>query len=328
MKKRVFILSILFCCSLWMAQAQQRAQWMQEARWGIMSHYLADWMARSGGFGLNVAKWNEMVNNFDVEGLADQLQKIGAKYYIISIGQNSGYYLAPNPVYDRLTGISPGKCSQRDLVADLSKALHERGIRLIVYLPSGAPAGDKEAVKALEWTNGPYPNIAFQQKWEQVIAWWSSNWGDAIDGWWFDGCYWPNTMYRSVNEPNFGSFARAARTGNPANIVGFNPGVVNRTISMTPYEDYIAGEISDPTRMSIMRVYNGLVDGNQLHILSYLGEKWGMGSPRFTVEQIVGWSQQVIKAKGAITWDVPVQINGLIPEAFMQQLTELGKELK
>ena len=173
MKKKVFILSILLCCSFSAMQAQ-RAQWMPEARWGVMTHYLADWMARTGGFEMNVSKWNEMVNGFDVEGLANQLQKIGAGYYIITIGQNSGYFLAPNPVYDELTGIFPSKCSRRDLVADLSKALRKRGIRLIVYLPSGAPAGDKEAIKALEWTNGPYPNIAFQQKWEQSIYCWST----------------------------------------------------------------------------------------------------------------------------------------------------------
>jgi len=324
MKKQLFILFGLLCC-LTGIQAQ-RAQWMQEARWGVMNHYLADWMARAGGFEMNVVQWNEMVNGFDVEGLANQLQKVGASYYIISIGQNSGYYLAPNPVYDKLTGISPSKCSQRDLVADLSQSLHKRNIRLIVYLPSGAPAGDREAIKALEWTNGPHPNLAFQQKWEQVIAWWSAHWGDAIDGWWFDGCYWPNHMYRGA-EPNFESFARAARTGNAESAVAFNPGIVYRSISVTPHEDYIGGEIDQPDRISIKRVFDGRVDGNQLHILSYIGERWGTGDPRFTSAQIIDWSKQVIKEKGAITWDVPVQPNGLMPDVFMQQLMELGKAL-
>ena len=305
----------------------QRAQWMQEARWGVMNHYLADWIARSEGYEMTVTKWNELVSRFDVEGLAGQLQSVGAEYYIISIGQNSGYYLAPNPVYDKLTGISPSKCSSRDLVADLSKALHKRGIRLIVYLPSGAPGQDREAVKALEWTNGPYPNVAFQQKWEQIISYWSGRWGNAIDGWWFDGCYWPNIMYRGAT-PNFESFAAAARAGNPDNVVGFNPGVVYRSISVTPHEDYIAGEIDHPDRMSVKRVFEGKVDGAQLHILSYIGEKWGMGAPRFTTGRIIGWSRQVIREKGAITWDVPVQPNGLMSDAFMEQLKEIGEALK
>ena len=79
------------------------------------------------------------------KGIARQVQSVGAGYYQISLGQNSGYYLSPNAAYDRLTGIQPSKCSRRDLVADLYEALHKRGIRLMVYLPSGAPAQDHAA---------------------------------------------------------------------------------------------------------------------------------------------------------------------------------------
>ena len=52
-------------------------------------------------------------------GHAGQLASAGARYYQISIGQNSGYYLSPNAAYDRLTGHLAGKCSRRDLIADL-----------------------------------------------------------------------------------------------------------------------------------------------------------------------------------------------------------------
>src|SRR5581483_8534138 len=133
--------------------AQNRAAWMPQAQWGVMSHYLADWKARDYKLTMSVDQWNKMVDGFDVEGLAAQLQSAGAKYYQISIGQNSGYYLAPNAAYDRIVGIQPSKCSRRDLVADLYEALNKRGIRLMVYLPSGAPAGDKVADAALEWRN-------------------------------------------------------------------------------------------------------------------------------------------------------------------------------
>jgi hypothetical protein len=158
-----------------------------------------------------------------------------------------------------------------------------------------------------------------------VISEWSIRWGDKVDGWWFDGCYWPNHMYRSESEPNFRSFANAARAGNPNSAVAFNPGVVFRTLSITPYEDFIAGEQSQPELMSIRRIYDGKVDGKQLHILSYLGEKWGMGSPRFADEQVLEWSKQVWENGGAITWDVPTQLNGLIPPAFIDQLKIISK---
>ena len=260
--------------------------------------------------------------------LSSQLHSVGVGYCILTIGQNSGYYLSPNKTYDQLTKIRPSKCSNRDLVADLSVALKKNGIKLIVYLPAGAPAGDKAACEALQWQNGPFPNKEFQQKWESVIREWSIRWGDKIAGWWFDGCYWPNTMYRSKTPPNFESFAIAAKAGNKKSVVAFNPGVVNRTISITPYEDYIAGEISNPKLMSLMRIFDGVVDGSQLQILSYLGERWGTGEPRFETKQILGWSQKIWEKQGTVTWDVPLQPNGIIKEVFLEQLKAVSNALK
>lgn len=306
---------------------QQRADWLKSARWGVMTHYLADWRARVDGKPMSSEIWNEMIDQFDVDGLAGELATVGAGYYILTIGQNSGYYLSPNAAYDRFVGIRPGKCSKRDLVLDIARALKKRNIRLVVYLPSGAPAGDSLARKALDWRNGAYRNKEFQVKWEQIIREWSLRWGENIAGWWFDGCYWPNTMYRTTEPPNFASFAEAARAGNPANIVAFNPGVVYRLLSVTPHEDYTAGEIDLPDRISIRRASGGQIDGAQLHILSYLGEKWGMGAPRFNVDQIIGWSTLVAKEGGVITWDVPIQRNGLIAQPFLDQLAAVGKAL-
>jgi hypothetical protein len=303
----------------------QRADWMKEARWGVMTHYLADWMSDTHHLTMSVNEWNRLVDQIDVEQIATQLQSVGASYYQISIGQNSGYYLSPNATYDRLVGIKPSKLSRRDLVADLYDALHKRGIKLMVYLPSGAPAKDSLAVTALDWHRNLHPNREFQLKWEQVIREWSQRWGNKVSGWWFDGCYYPNTMYRSPDAPNFASFAAAARAGNPDAAVAFNPGVINRLISVTPHEDFTAGEIPQPELMNIRRAENGRIDGTQLHVLSYLGQKWGIGSPRFSTEQAVNFSRQVWESGAAITWDVPAELNGTISQPFLEQLRAVGK---
>jgi hypothetical protein len=301
-----------------------RAAWMQEAHWGVMTHYLADWQAQTHNLQMSVEEWNKLVDGFDVEGVAEQLKAAGARYCQITIGQNSGYYLAPNPVYEKIAGVVPGKCSQRDLVADLYEALHKRGIRLMVYLPSGAPARDRVAAAALEWRDGPFPNREFQEKWEAIIRYWSEKWGTKVSGWWFDGCYFPNSMYRSERPPNFRSFAAAARAGNPAAIVTFNPGVVYRLLSLTPEEDFTAGEIDRPDRMSIRRAAGGTVDGTQIHVLSYLGQTWGKGEPRFPVDEVLKYTREVWAAKGAITWDVPVELKGHISGPFLDQLKAVG----
>ncbi len=307
------------------ADAPSRAAWMREARWGVMSHFLADWRERADGETRSVAHWNDLIDHFDVDALAGQLQSVGAGWYLISIGQNSGYYLSPNTTYDKITGLTPSKLSHRDLVADLAVALGKRGIKLMVYLPSGAPAGDRAAREALQWEPGPHRNAEFQRNWEAIIREWSRRWGDKVAGWWFDGCYWPNAMYRTVDTPNFTSFAAAVRAGNPKAIVAFNPGVVYRTISITPDEDYIAGEIDRPDLWTPKRNVDGLIDGAQVHVLTFLGEHWGMGKPRFTSDQAIDFSQKVAAAGGVITWDTPIQKGGTFAPEFLDQLKAIGE---
>ena len=309
------------------AGGEARAAWMQDQRyrWGVMTHYLADWQARAHNLNMNVDLWNKMIDGFDADGMAHRLESVGAGHYQLSIGQNSGYYLSPNSAYDSITGVHPSKCSRRDLVADFYEPLHRRDIKLMVYLPSGAPAQDHAAVASLEWSNGPYRNNEFQLKWQQIIEEWSRRWANKVVGWWFDGCYFPNSMYRSLTAPNFASFAAAARAGNPRSCVAFNPGVIYRMLSMSPDEDFTAGEIDKPEMVAIRRAANGCIDGTQIHMLSFLGERWGFGNPRFTSEQVVGYTKTILEAGGSVTWDVPVDLDGTIRQPFLDQLSALGK---
>lgn len=304
-------------------------EWFRACGWGVFAHYLtaADTPAQV---------WNEQVDRFDVEGLAEQLAGIGAPYYFITIGQNSGHYCAPNATYDRLVGIEPSKCSRRDLIADLYAALNPRGIALLVYLPSGAPAADPVAVERLEWKwgfKGVWPAwetgrtgerlASFQRKWEAVVAEWSRRWGRKVRGWWIDGCYFADEMYRHLDEPNFASFAAALKAGNPDSLVAFNPGVKVPVICHTEFEDYTAGEIADAFPVCPA----ARVDGAQYHVLTFLGERWGGGNPRFPDEWVIGYTRHVNARGGVVTWDVPIEKEGLIPAPFVAQLTKLSRSL-
>lgn len=295
---------------------KNRADWMYRAKWGVFMHYLAS------SASLPSAEWNRLIDGFDVETLAGQIQSVGAGYMFITLGQNSGHYLSPNRTYDSFVGIRPSKCSRRDLVADLYAALARRRVSLMVYLPSGAPDGDPVAMKALEWKNGPHRNAAFQLKWQQVIAEWSERWGDKVRGWWFDGCYWPNAMYRSSSPPNFRTFAEAARKGNPGSAVAFNPGVSYPILAESVQEDYTAGEINDPTRV---HCHGRWVDGVQFHMLSYLGSRWSYGEPRFPATQVAEITAALVRHGGVITWDVPHGPTGRLSDSFMRQLNAIGE---
>ena len=319
-----------------------KTDWFKDRKWGVFIHYLAGKASSKVGAEISAEEWNRRVDSFDTESLASQLKKIGAGYLFITIGQNSGNYCTPNATYDSITGIFPSKCSKRDLISDLYESLSPGNIKLMVYLPSGAPSNDPVAIEKLEWENGYLPNgeikkpgkhlVEFQCKWEAVIREWSLRWRDKVCGWWIDGCYFSDDMYSHPEPPNFESFAKALKAGNPDSIVAFNPGVKDPVISMTEYEDYTAGELAHSLPLGYWNKdryceYDRWVDGAQLHVLNFLGEFWGKGGPRFPDELVIGHTKYINRLGGVVTWDVPVNCGGTIAEPLMEQLFALGKEI-
>jgi len=326
--------------------AAERTDWFHEARWGVMTHYLGAPPSSSGGAELTAEMWNKRLDAFDVGGLTDQLASTGAKYLLLTIGQNSGHYCAPNATYDKIVGITPSKCSRRDLVADLAKALKGKDVRLMVYLPSGAPAADVVARKKLAWRWGrpggwQLPGepvggrlVEFQRNWEAVIREWSLRWGKDVAGWWIDGCYFADKMYRFEDEPNFASLSAALRAGNPDAIVAFNPGVRAAVVAHTKHEDYAAGEVNLNQLPKAVASCPGRWlerEGTkvQFHILTFLGKTWCRGErPQWPDEKIIDCTRQIVEKGGVVTYDVPIQTSGLIPQPFIEQLRAVGRAMR
>jgi alpha-L-fucosidase len=328
-------ISTAFHCQPARAQSEQdRTVWMKDAKFGVMTHYLSNWIAQVYDEQMTLDRWNELVDHFDVEGLADQIKSVGAGYHILTIGQGTPYFITPSARFDELFPASGGKAAHRDLVADMSAALHKRELKLIVYATSMGPAGRRpdgsQPLEApLQGAGRDRRNKERMRNWEAVLRDWSLRWGDKIDGWWIDGIYIPNGTFRFPDPPNFESYAAAMRAGNPNSVVAFNPGVVDRVISFTPFEDYTAGEINDLERSQIRRLVDGRYDGERAHKLSYLGQTWGKGQPRYSDLNtvVIPWTIKLVQAGGAMTWDVPVQRNGIISDPFMEQLRAIGKAI-
>jgi alpha-L-fucosidase len=132
MKKITF--TILLGVLLLSVNAQNRASWMKDAKWGVMLHYSAAMLASENHLdpdSISLDTWNDLIDNFDCEGLAKQLSDVGAGYLIITIRHGDGYFMAPNAMYDHYMGQAPGISSNRDLVIDLHHALDKVGIKLI-----------------------------------------------------------------------------------------------------------------------------------------------------------------------------------------------------
>jgi hypothetical protein len=322
-----------------------RASWLHQAGWGLMFHYL-DRPASSNVVSATTAEeWNRRVDGFRVDHFARQVKETGAGYVIFTLGQNSGHFCTPNATYDEITGIRPSRLSRRDLIAEIAEALSP-DVRLIAYLPSHAPANDAAAVAAFRlvpsWDAGawglpaPAPDAVrgddrlgeFQRKWEAVVAEWGNRWGDKVVGWWIDGCYFADRMYKHPDEPNASSFSAALRAGNPDRILAFNTGTANPFDCVTPEQDYTAGEVT--TRFPASNKWESLTRKAaplQLHLLSHLGDWWGEGRVRFPDAWVSEYTALIRKEGGVVTWDVPIENDGSIVEAFRGQIAQAGSRV-
>jgi hypothetical protein len=305
----------------WPGQAEPNnpnTDWLKDARLGVFMHFLPG----------NEQQFAQ-VKAFDVEFLATQLQEAGARYFVITLGQNSGYLNSPNATYDRYTGYQAGeKCSTRDLPLDLFRALQPNGIRLMLYLPCQVPNQDARAQRAFGLGEGQADQpltLEFAKKWAEVIQEWSDRYGDKVAGWWFDGGY-PHIQF---NEAIAQVYARAAKHGNPGAIVTFNPGV--KVIHYTDAEDYTAGKLNEP--LTVVPTSRWL-QGSQWHALTYLGSNWSKRDTRFSTRQWASWVKSVTAHEGVVTldagpnWDPNQGPIGSLARVQLEQLRGIRKALE
>jgi cyclophilin family peptidyl-prolyl cis-trans isomerase len=287
-----------------------RTDWFRDARYGVFVHFLpgdAEELAR--------------VADFDVEELARQLESVGAGYLVLTLGQNSGFFNAPNRAYEKATGYAPGeRCSIRDLPRDLHRVLEPRGIKLMLYLPCQAPNRDRRAQEAFGLPTGPEDqpiDRAFAGKWAEVIRDWSVRYGERVAGWWFDGGY----EWVGFDEEIAAIYAEAARQGNPDAIVTFNPGVGLKR--WTRAEDYTAGELTDPFEFVPPSRW---VEGSQWHALTYLGSRWSARDRRHPSQRWAEWVRAVTDREGVVTldlgpnWDPQAGPIGSLASAQLEQV--------
>lgn len=321
-------------------------KWFDGKKWGLFTHYLAAPAGNDVNRMLTSEEWNERIDNFNVKQFALDVKSTGAAYFCITIGQNSGHYCSPNATYDSYVGINPSKCSKRDLVMELADELMKYGIDMMVYLPAGAPCADETAMEKLEWEwsyeqgighhSGKVKEVRlenFQIKWQNIIKEWSLRWGDKVKGWWIDGCYFPDQMYKFDDEPNFTSFANALRAGNPNAVLAFNKGLDEPFLIQSEEDDYTAGEVGynlplaidwDDTKEGI----NQKLNGKKLQVLSYIGKTWGQGNPRLEAEFAGEYTRYINSKDGVITWDIPLNLDGTISDVYKEYLAKMDSIIK
>lgn len=313
-----FALPLLLTVSANATTNNPNTDWFKGAQYGVFMHFLP-------GSDAQLAQ----VKDFDVPTVAQQLEDMGAKYFIITLGQNSGYFISPNATYDRYTGYAAGeRCSSRDLPSELYRTLQPKGIKLMLYLPCQVPNSDARAQKSFGLPQGRKDqpiNAEFGKKWSEVIQEWADRYGDKVAGWWFDGGY----AWVKFNEEIASIYAAAVKHGNPKAIVTFNPGV--RVIHWTEAEDYTAGELNNPFEVIPSSRW---LKGSQWHSLTFIGSQWGQRKTRYSNEQWVNWVKAVTSKGGVVTLDMGPNWNqaagpiGSFAEVQVKQVKEIKTALR
>ena len=288
-------------------------KWLLDAKWGLFSHFLP-WLAGEQASGnMTEKKWNKKVNSFQISKLADQLEKLKAPYYFITIGNADNYFCSPNRTFEKQFGSGKGALTERDLIAELAEALIPRGIKLCASLPALGGDGTAEA----------------QEMYQQVITEWSKRWGKSISAWWIDDG-------RFADRAAYAAYTEAFKAGNRDALIAYNTGPLVNTYRLkeptTDIEDFFAGQVDWYLPTCAVRAFdkkefwvgpNYL--GDQLHFLTFLGSYWGTGDPRFPDDLVMGWTKHTNNYSGTVTWDVPLDNSGMIPEKHFKQLEALRK---
>ncbi len=315
---------------------KDRTKWLAEGKFGIMVHYLVDAPGRTPG--QKTAGLNRIVDNFNLAGFIEQVKATGARWLIFTIGQNTGYYCAPNAFMDRAL---PGRTSRRNLPLEIARELKAGGRRFIAYLPAEVKGQSDEVHQAFGWRDDDPAQGVFQQNYLKFIREYAAGLGDCLDGWWFDGCYeWPVFPNKNLD---FAGYIRAARAGNPDAICAFNDGsfCVGKLAPVTKQEDYHPGEIHvlvngdvglgwwEETPVAYMPS-SRFIDGVQWHGLLPVDSTFAgpaLPEQHYSDEVLISLIARINAVQGAITLNLPIGQDGLIPAKTLLQMQRVATAL-
>ena len=275
---------------------QNATDWFRDSKYGLFFHYL---------FNMDEMK------NFNAEKFVSDVNKTGAGYVVLTLGQNSGFYCAPNPTYESLTGNAEGtKCYAGDVPMQAAKALEPYGIKLMLYLPSHPPSCDNNASTLLGLDQQIRPdwlmNDITAKNWSAVIRDWSEHYGKNISGWWFDGFYpWIN-----MNNNYAKLYKEAILSGNSESILALNQGVEATVYPANEYCDYTAGEFNEFGALPTER----FVDSAQWHVLSFLGKDWCSPAAKYDSNYLSNYISKANSKGGVVTVEMHIEPDGSFSE--------------
>ena len=284
-------------------------RWLQEARFGLMCHWTSESAPRQG----TRKPYAQAVQDFDVEGFAQQAQATGAGFVVFTTSHAQHYFPAPLASLDR---ILPGRTARRDLVAELADALGRRSMKLFLYYHLGA-SSDPAWLKATGFWETDTTRLF--GNWTDMIGEAGRRYGDKLAGWWFDdGAV--SYYYRSAP---WEKLAAAAKAGHPGRLIAFNPWELP---SPTEFQDYYCGEgNTDPGMGGLLarggdgRIQGGSHQGLQACATLITEGDWvharkdaEIGPPKWSAPQLAALLREFIACKNVPIFNLEIYQEGAL----------------
>jgi hypothetical protein len=152
----------------------------------------------------------------------------------------------------------------------------------------------------------------FVANWAAVAKEYGERYKDKVVGYWCDGCY----PFIGYDDKKLGMLAEGMRAGSSKRIIAMNNGVLPKVTAYTRHEDFTTGEENTFTDVPLSRWING----EQWHILSYLGNGWGGPGLQINRKQLIDYIHTVNVNGGVVTIDVMLYRDGLIERSRLQTL--------
>lgn len=311
-------------------ELRSSTRWFVEAKYGVMFHYSPTVYPRHG----KRKPFNQAVRDFNVDRFAEMVATTGAGYVFFFVSHALFWFPAPIKTVEE---ILPDRTCDRDLIADIAKALEKYGIRLLLYY-NPAYYDDIDWRIAAGWGRRLHiqteRECGYNEKWNtdpfyenqiRILEEIGERYGHSVWGYWFDNGY-PHQLFERQMQ--------ACKVGNKDRIIGYNSGIYPK---ITDFQDFFAAEFGCSLILPPKGYFDkgGAQEGLQPHGTIFIDGAWHHFLPEteikplhFTTESLINYTRECIARKQVLTINMCMYQDGTISKDSLEQMKFLRKAIR